>query len=115
MNLMMRSNTIKVGARTYTLICLEDKEFELLLEQRGVHNESIKSFIDYDEQLIALRQKLRPEHIRELILHELIHACLEDSGVTQNEEAEQFVSVLAPRLNDLMSNKLNDVINELTT
>jgi Zn-dependent peptidase ImmA (M78 family) len=111
---MMRSSAIKVGARTYAIACLEDEEFELLLAQKGIHNESIKSFIDYDEQLIVLRNRLHPEHIRELILHELIHACLEDSGVTQDEIVEQFVSVLAPRLNDLLINKLENVISELT-
>lgn len=77
---------------------MSDKDFDLLLAQKNVKDDDIKSFIDYDEQLIVFRSRLMPDHCRELILHELLHAMLIDSTSIQDEYTEQFISKLAPRL-----------------
>ena len=63
----------------------------------------VKGFIDYDEQLIAIRSRLKPDHQRELIVHEVLHACVEDSGTMIDRDlAESIVSLMAPRLSTLI-------------
>lgn len=108
----MQSSFIRIGARTYSVALLDDADFDLLLAQQEVIDSEIKSFIDYDEQLIIVRARLCDDHKRELVLHELIHACLEDSGACQNEVTEAFVSVMAPRLN-LAFDDIQTVLGDL--
>lgn len=109
----MRSTAIKVGNRTYSIALLNDVEFDSALSCYGLCDEDVKSFIDYDDQIIVVREKLREDHRQELVLHELIHACINDVGLKQDEHVEQFVSVLAPRLSCLLSSNLSDVLLEL--
>lgn len=99
----MNYQSIKIGARTYKIMIVVNELFEQLLAERNVsENEfcDIKSFIDYDSQVIAIRSILSKEHQRELLIHELLHAWIDDSGIVQDEHAERFISVLAPRIND---------------
>lgn len=107
----MKETHVKVGNRRYNVRSLDDETFDTTLANYGVYDESVKSFIHYDEQLIVIRDRLSAEHKQELIIHELIHACIEDTGTEQSEE---FVSVLAPRLSALMSAGLHKVIKKLT-
>lgn len=107
----MLSSAIKVGARTYAVACIDDVDFDLLLAQRGIIDGDVKSFIDYDEQLVVVRARLTTDHRRELIVHELIHAALADSGAEQGEASERLVSVLAPRMSEMLAG-LNDVLKD---
>ena len=102
-----------MGARTYAIACLTDEDFDLILAQRAVHDGDIKSFIDYDEQLIVVRSRLQPDHRRELIVHELIHAAAADAGLQQNDITEGLIAALAPRLSVMLVDGLNDVLDEL--
>lgn len=108
----MKSSAIKVGARTYSIATVDEQTFDAVLHQRGVDDPDVKSFVDYDDQVILVRDRLTREHRRELVLHELIHACIEDAGLN-DESTERFVSVLAPRLNQLIEG-LNVVLDEAT-
>lgn len=75
---------------------------------------SVKSVVSYDDDVILVRKRLTREHKRELVLHELIHACLEDSGVIdQLPEAESFVKVLAPRLIQLLDQSLPTLLDDV--
>lgn len=97
----MITSTVTVGSRIYVVRSLTDDVFDTLLNERGISDtSSIKSFIDYDDQLIAVRDRLQYDHKRELILHEILHACLEDTGT--QEHHEKLVSLLAPRLVQLV-------------
>ena len=111
----MRSTTIKIGNRTYSIASLCDNEFDQLLSCHGICDEDIKSFVNYDDQIIVVRERLSLEHKQELVLHELIHACLNDVGLRQSEEVEQFVSILTPRLSCLLSSNLMNVLDEILT
>lgn len=104
-----------MGARTYAIAGLNDEEFDLLLAQKGVFDDEVKSFIDYDEQLIVVRNRLSPDHRSELVIHELIHACIEDSGMQQDERIEAFVTALSPRINSLFAEGLASVMREVHT
>lgn len=113
----MKSNAIKVGSRTYTIVSTDDERFDVVLSKKysGDDFDDIKAFIDYDDQLILIREKLSPEHKRELAIHELLHACLEDVGIFQQDEiSEKLISALAPRLNQLFSENLHVVLDEIT-
>ena len=107
---MMSSSAIKIGARTYAIASLSDEDFDVLLSRKIEPDGDIKSFIDYDEQLIVVRGRLRPDHKRELIIHELIHACVEDAGLQQEEG---FIRSIAARLNSLIDENLFDVLREV--
>lgn len=108
---MQLSKQIKVGARSYSVVILDNEKFEYLLEKRNCHDSSVKSFIDYDDQLICVREALHADHKRELILHELLHACVEDSGVNLSDEiCEIFIRALAPRLSSLLASDLSKIL-----
>jgi Zn-dependent peptidase ImmA (M78 family) len=95
-----------VGNRQYQIASLDEKEFNSKLETLEVSHADIrqaKSFIDYDEQIICIRKSLKSDHKQELVLHELLHACLEDAGLDQSDTTETFIRVLSPRLSALMS------------
>ena len=94
----MKSSVIKVGNRIYSIASVDDPTFDLVLSQKGAEDPEIKSFIDYDDQVILVRDRLQDDHKKELILHEILHSCLEDSGMVQDEIAENFIRILSPRL-----------------
>ena len=99
---------ILIGNRQYSVSLLDDHDFVIYLQQCNCDIDAIndvKSFIDYDDQVICVREKLKNDHRQELILHELLHACLEDSGIIQNDATESFIRALSPRLSSLLSNK----------
>lgn len=100
---MQRSTSISVGARRYQIRLLPDAEFDELLASSGQPDVTgIKAFTCYDSQLIAIRDRMQPDHKRELLIHELVHAAIEDSGFVQDERTEALVSAIAPRLSALL-------------
>ena len=107
----MNSSAIKIGNRTYSIASIDDESFDLFLFQRGFEDDEIKSLIDYDDQLILVRDKLQKDHKKELILHEILHSCIEDSGMQQDEITENFIRVLSPRLSCLIDD-LPTLLNE---
>lgn len=110
-----KSATVIVGARSYDIAVLDYEAFTHELASRSVTNEFIKSFIDYDDQLVVVNDSLKSDHKRELIIHELLHACLEDSGAEINDKiSEQLIRALSPRLNQLLSAGLIETLDSLT-
>ncbi len=107
----MKSSSIKIGNRTYSIASIDDESFDSLLLRKGISDDEIKSFIDYDDQLILVREKLQKDHRQELILHEILHSCIEDSGIVQDEFVENFIRILSPRLIGLIE-YLPGVLNE---
>ena len=64
-----------------------------------------------DEQLIVVRERLKSDHKRELIIHELLHVCLEDIGYQQSQYTEELITILAPRINALLDEHIIKVID----
>lgn len=93
----MQSSCIKIGSRTYSVASIDDQSFDLVLQQRNIDDTEIKSFVDYDDQVVLVRERLHDDHKRELILHELLHVCFQDSGV-DDQSLENFIAILSPRL-----------------
>jgi hypothetical protein len=74
-----------------------------MLDERGVFKdiEKIRSFVSYEESLIVLRPGFSTDTIRERILHESLHACIEDSGLLDDLDqlaVEKIICALSPRL-----------------
>lgn len=109
----MKSSSILVGNRNYDIISLNDEDFDQILFKKDAYDSQVKSFIDYDDQLICVRDRLKNDHKQELVLHELIHACAEDAGIDQDEKFEAFVRSFSPRLSSLLSCGLQVVIGNL--
>jgi hypothetical protein len=107
------TSEIKIGARTFTIASVDDQKFDALLGRACIEpDDVIKSFVDYDNQLIVVRHRLPGDYKRELVLHEIIHVCLEDSGFAQDDVVEQFVSILSPRLAqivDILGPRIDEV------
>lgn len=107
-------DSIKVGARKYDIALVEQDSFLHELSSRGVTNDSVKSFIDYDDQLIVINDSLKEDHKRELLIHELLHACLEDTGSDIDPEiAEKLIACMSPRLNQLLDGQLIQILHRL--
>ena len=109
----MNSSSILVGNRSYDIVSLNDEDFDQILFKKNAYEPQIKSFIDYDEQLICVRKRLKSDHKQELVLHELLHACADDAGIDQDEKFESFVRSFSPRLSSLLSCGLQNVINKI--
>ena len=95
----MNSSIINIGAKRYSVASLSDDDFNFLLAKKSICDDDIKAFIDYDDQYIVVRDRLSKEHKRELILHEILHALLEDAGIEQCAETERLIQTIAPRIN----------------
>jgi len=109
----MKSTNILIGNRKYDILSLNDEDFDYILFKKDAYDPQVKSFIDYDDQLICVRDRLKNDHKQELVLHELLHACAEDAGIDQDENFEKFVRSFSPRLSSLVSNDLKNVIKNL--
>lgn len=107
----MKTKNIKVGNRLYEILVLSDEDFDHILLKKRITDSDIKSFIDYDDQIICVRSKLKKDHRQELIIHELLHACAEDAGIHQDQNFEAFVRSFSPRLSSLFSEGLIDAIS----
>jgi hypothetical protein len=90
---------------------VKSKVFDDKLISLGVDLEISQSkvgFIDHYEQEIYLRSDVNEQLQSETLIHELLHAVLEDSGITalngqKLENIEEIVvSILSPRLSALL-------------
>lgn len=99
----MQSKTIKVGNRRYSVAVVDIETFNLYLHQKNIFDADVKSFVDYDEQIILIKDSLSTELKQELLIHEILHACLADSGIMMDDEAEKFVTMISPRVSALIS------------
>jgi len=101
----MQSTCIKIGSRKYDIAIVDDETFDISIAERHQQdNENlIKSFVDYDDQIIMVRGSLHADLKRELVIHEILHACFEDSGVIdQDEKYESLIRILSPRISSLI-------------
>jgi len=98
------------------VVAVDDESFDSVVAKGCDDPSSVKSVISYDDDVIIVRNRLTYDHKRELVLHELIHACLEDSGVAEQlPEAETFVKVLAPRLIQLLDQELVNLLDDVAS
>ena len=92
---------VRVGQKDYSIIELQDDNFSEFLSSIGeISNVALnaKAFIVYDQQIICVRAGLHPQTRDESIVHEIMHAMLEESGHSETIDAEKFISILAPQL-----------------
>jgi Zn-dependent peptidase ImmA (M78 family) len=91
-------NNINVGSKDYTVnFTQEDK---ILAE-----NETADGYINYTHREIVIRTGINEELIKENVIHEILHALLDDSGIentiqllNDEDKCEALVSALSPRI-----------------
>lgn len=110
-----KTKSIKVGSRKYEIIFADDELFFSTLSKKNENDfDDAKSYIDYDDQVIFIRSCLKSDFKRELLIHELLHACIEDSGIaTQDEICEMLIRILSPRLNQLLTENLATLLKDI--
>lgn len=106
-NKMNKAYTLKIGAKSYQLNFIDSKKMDSLLESLGVNKELILNKVgvtDYYLQQIFIRSDVHPDLISECVLHELLHAMLDDAGINSIpviqgvDLSETVVTITSPRL-----------------
>lgn len=92
----MNNYPIKIGGKKYKLSLTNHKTDEIFKD-----NEEANGYIKYDLSEINIRSSNSSDVIKESIIHELLHALLDDSGV-EDLNTEKLVKILTPRLNALL-------------
>jgi hypothetical protein len=95
----------RVGARVYVVQILDKNEFVKQLLQSGVNEtdvHDVKSFINYDKSEICICDGFSDDHNEELVLHELLHALLDNAQFKQSDVSEEIIKLLAPRLHQFL-------------
>ena len=89
---------ISVGSKAYTIsFAKEDKIF--------LENETVDGYINYPKREIVIRTGINEELIKENVIHEVLHALLDDAGVentlvklNDEDKCEALISALSPRI-----------------
>lgn len=104
-------NNINVGSKDYTVnFTQEDK---ILSE-----NETADGYINYTHREIVIRTGINEELIKENVIHEILHALLDDSGIENTiqllkdeDKCEALISALSPRIYQFIKDN-NDFIDK---
>ena len=86
--------SIRVGAHDYTVCAVDGKAFDV----------AANGDCDHDEVMIRIRKRMRRTKTQEILLHEVLHACLYPLDL-KNEE--RFVEKMAPELLQVLKNNPN--------
>ena len=116
-NNIIQKSQFKIGAKTFQLNCIESINFDNLLQELGIDISIARDkigFIDQYKKKIYVRSDVSEQLQRETLIHEILHALLEDSGISSlngqkliNIE-EIIVSILSPRISAFIQE--NDLI-----
>lgn len=110
----MLSSSIKIGSRLYSVGIIDDESLDVFLSQKyQTEDVEIKSLIDYDDQIILVKNSLGALRKEELVVHEILHACLEDSGYDQSEASENIITCMAPRLASIIRSQLPALLHDI--
>jgi Zn-dependent peptidase ImmA (M78 family) len=86
-------NKIKIGAKNYIINSVETNEiFEI--------NPKANAYIDYENSSIFIK-KASDDFMQENLLHEILHALFENTGIDEELDVERIIKILAPRLHAL--------------
>lgn len=83
---------VKVGSHTYTIVRKSAKDMPP--DQLGD--------CDFNKLEIQILQKLPPDKLREVALHEIIHTCTYPNLVDKTDIDEAFVEMIAPNLMNVL-------------
>ena len=85
---------------------MQQKNIRLTQEDQILaENETADGYIDYTARKIVIRAGIDEELIKENIIHEILHALLDDSGIentiqllNDEDKCEALISALSPRI-----------------
>ena len=105
-------NKLNIGSKDYNIIFT--KEDKILHE-----NQTVDGYINYPQRKIVIRTGIDRELIKENIIHEILHALLDDSGVENTlvllkdeDKIEALISALSPRIYQFVKDN-RDIIDVL--
>ena len=95
-------SSVKVGPHTYPIIRRPKTEMKDL------------GLCSWDAVQISIRARLKKSKAREVLLHEVLHACSYPTMASvQNKTDEEFVDVVAPLLLQVLQDN-SDLVEYLT-
>jgi hypothetical protein len=83
---------IKVGGRNYHI-----KYKTALNEQTFKEHDKAYAFVDYINSEIVLRSDVSEDFLKENLIHEILHALLDNSGIPE-ENLDKTIQILSPRI-----------------
>jgi len=93
----MKTN-INIGSKDYSVNFT--KEDKILSE-----NETADGYINYTHREIVIRTGINKELIKQNVIHEILHALLDDSGIentiqllNDEDKCESLITALTPRI-----------------
>lgn len=91
-------NNINVGSKNYSVSFTQEDPVLAV-------NETADGYINYTHREIVIRTGINEELIKENVIHEILHALLDDSGVentiqllNDEDKCEALVAALSPRI-----------------
>ena len=88
----MLPEKVKIGGMTYTV-----KEVVGLEQKHGIYGHILYGFCE-----IEIDNRIADDRKEEVFIHELIHACLNEAGYTDQSEMEDMVNRLALVLHQVL-------------
>ena len=102
---ILHNATISIGARTFNIYSYKTSEDVIFSS-----NPDVASYIDHATSKIVIRDDgdLSIDSYEELVIHEIMHAIVKNTGLDQclreAFDEEFLVSTLAPRIHELIKN-----------
>lgn len=116
MTIFSGSHPLKIGSKVFTVTTFDSSDFEhkLLSICPSVENlDQRMGFIEYHRQEIYVRGDVHPDVTRECLMHEILHAILDDAGLAVlsgkdiDDLNEVIVSLVTPRFVAAMSDNFD--------
>lgn len=98
---------IKIGGKKYKLKLTNHKNDVIFNE-----NTDANGYIKYDLSEINIRSTNSDDVIKQTIIHELLHALLDDTGV-DDINTEKLINLLTPRLHAFFEDNQEFIFNFL--
>tara|TARA_Y100000034_G_C6518277_1_gene222952 strand:- start:67 stop:396 length:330 start_codon:yes stop_codon:yes gene_type:complete len=101
----MKAN-LNIGSKNYSINFTQ--EDPILVE-----NETADGYINYPHREIVIRTGINEELIKENVIHEILHALLDDAGIENTlaklgdkDKCEALISALSPRIYQFIKDNL---------
>lgn len=88
--------SIRIGGREYKISFETEKTDNIFAENLNAY-----AYVSYTTSEIKIRKDISVDYKQENLLHELLHALLDNTGL-QEENLDNTINILVPRIHDLL-------------
>lgn len=92
---------LRIGARNFNVCLADEQENEIFSEEPTANG-----YIDYYKSDIFLKKQNSDDFIKETLIHEILHALLDNSGV-EELNLDKTINVLTPRIHSFLLDNEN--------